>query len=494
MPPIQSPTEEKNSGQESLEHPTNVPAHSLSTSDETPPIHPPLWRDLPLNRTVWALALPSVTTMLLQTVNSLMDTFFVGHLPNSAQTLSATGVGGGINFLLISVAMGVSVGTTALVARFTGAKDSKSVVLATGQSMTLAAILGAIFCVIFYLIRYPLINVMLDGGKNPIAAGLCVSFVEMTLIATIPQFVLNVINGAFRGVGDTRTPMYITLVQIVTHITTNYLLIYGNLGFPRLGVKGAGVALCVSIYVATALYLFALKKKKPFLSEALHLQNLTFNLEWAKRIMKIGIPASIQAVIRTLGMMSFTGMLAHTIEGAAGVAALQIGIRAEAIAFMPGFGYSVAASALVGQSLGAKKPEMAERYGWAANGQAMLVMAFMAIIYYVFADRFASLFTTDMAVHRLGVDYLRISAPFEIFLALGMVLTGALQGAGDTIRPTIITFVTMWVLRIPIGILLMFVLHMNTHGAWWAMNITTVSGGVWVALLFKSGKWKKIKV
>ena len=161
---------------------------------------------------------------------------------------------------------------------------------------------------------------------------------------------------------------------------------------------------------------------------------------------------------------------------------------------MPGFGYSVAAAALVGQSLGAKRPDLAERYGWAANAQAMIVMAFMALIYFIFADHFANLFTTDMSVHRLGVQFLRLGAPFEVFLALGMVLTGALQGAGDTIRPTIITFVTMWVMRIPLGILLMFGLHMNTLGAWWAMNVTTLIGGVWVVFLFKSGKWKKIKV
>ena len=495
MPKIEPSTleEEKRLNSELDENPGPTIVSLPAPADEPPTQFLPLWRDLPLNQTVWSLALPSVTAMLLQTVNSLMDTFFVGHLPHSAQTLSATGVGGGINFLLISVAMGVSVGTTALVARFTGAKDHESAIRATGQSITLAAILGVVFSVIFYLFRQPLVSVMLDGPRNPEAARLCVSFVEMALIATVPQFVLNVMNGAFRGIGDTRTPMYITLAQIITHITTNYLLIYGNLGFPRLGVKGAGIALCVSIFVATALYFLALTKRT-HLAEALTRKNLAFDLEWANRILKIGIPASIQAVIRTLGMMSFTGMLAHTIEGAAGVAALQIGIRAEAIAFMPGFGYSVAASALVGQSLGAKKPEMAERYGWAANGQAMIVMVFMAVIYYTLADHFASLFTTDPLVHKLGVGYLKLSAPFEIFLAMGMVLTGALQGAGDTIRPTIITFVTMWVLRVPIGILLMFTLQMNTTGAWWAMNITTLTGGVWVALLFKSGKWKKIKV
>jgi len=199
-------------------------------------------------------------------------------------------------------------------------------------------------------------------------------------------------------------------------------------------------------------------------------------------------------VIRTLGMMSFTGMLAHTVEGASGVAAAQIGIRAESIAFMPGFGYSVAASALVGQSLGARDPRRAERCGWAATWQAVTVMSIMAVLFFTLARWFPTLFTQDPAVRYLAADYLRVNAWCEPFLALGMVLTGALQGAGDTVRPTFITLVTMWIARIPLGVWLMFTLHQNTHGAWVVMCATTIVGGLMTAALFRSGAWKKIKV
>ena len=446
-----------------------------------------------LHAEVWKLAWPSVTTMLLQTANSLMDVFFVGHLPNSAQALAATGVGGGVIFLLVSLSMGVSVGTTALVARFTGAGDPEGTTEAAGQSITLSAILGLVFGALTYLFREPIVGLMLDAHRSPDAAHMCVRFLEMALLGSIPLFVMNALVGSFRGLGDTRTPMAITLVTVVTHITGNLVFIYGNLGAPRMGVAGAGLALALSVTVGLALYLVSLKRHEK-LAGALEMRHLQFRPDWAWRILRVGLPAAIQAVIRTLGMMSFTGMLAHTLEGASGVAAMQIGIRAESIAFMPGFGYSVAASALVGQSLGARNPRRAEQFAWAATGQAVLVMSVVAVLFFVFAGWFPTLFTQDAAVRTLTADYLRVNAFCEPFLGLGMVLTGALQGAGDTVRPTYITVLTMWVIRIPLGTWLMFTLHQNTHGAWVCMCATTILGGILTAALFRTGSWKRIKV
>ena len=446
-----------------------------------------------LHRDVWNLAWPSVTTMLLQTVNSLLDVFFVGHLEHSKQALAATGVGGQVLFLLISLAMGISVGTTALVARFTGAKDEASSVEATGQSLTLGAILGVVCFVFFFAGRRTMVGWMLGGQHDPLAERLCVQFLEMVLLSTVPMFVLNVLMGMFRGLGDTRTPLLIQFVMVGTHIALNVVLIYGLLGFPRLGVRGAGIALTASVFVGVALYLWAMVKRT-LLAHALRWSALRPHADWAWRILKIGIPAAIQAVIRSLSMMSFTGMLAYAADGSAGVAALQIGMRAEALAFMPGFGYSVAAAALVGQSLGARDVKRAEQCGWAATLQAILVMSTMAVLFFTFADPISRTFTKDPAVQSLGADYLRINAFCEPFLAMGMVLTGALQGAGDTLRPTYITFFTMWVVRMPVAWWLMFPLHLNTHGAWLSMTTATTLGGLMSVALFRSGRWKQIKV
>jgi putative MATE family efflux protein len=395
-------------------------------------------------------------------------------------------------FLLISLAMGVSVGTTALVARFKGADDSESGVQATGQSLSLSFLCAVVFGTLFYIGRFHLIGLLMDGSHNAAAASLCIRFVSIALIAVVPVFMTNVLMGAFRGLGDTRTPMLIMLATIATHIGLNSVLIYGRLGFPRLEVAGAAAAFATSQFVGLTLYLYCLRRSP--LGGALTAEHLRLNPEWAWRIFRIGLPAAFQAVIRQLGMMSFTGMLARTVEGTASVAALQIGIRAESIAFMPGFGYSVAASTLVGQGLGAKDVERAERSAKAATFQAILIMSAMALLFFTLAHQLTAVFTHDGAVRMLGTDYLRVNAICEPFLALGVVLTGALQGAGDTIRPAYITILTMWVVRLPLGYLLMFVLHLNTHGAWIAMSSTTILGGLMTVGLFRAGTWKRIKV
>jgi putative MATE family efflux protein len=439
------------------------------------------------------IALPAVVTMLLQTVNGLMDMFFVGHLPQGRDALAATGIGGSMIFLMISCAMGVATGTMALVARFTGAQVLEDSRYAMGQSLTLGTLIGFALGIGLYLGRTPVVNLLLNGKEDPIAAQLCNDFLSMALLATLPIFLINILQSAFRGLGDTQMPMYITSAMIGVHIFLNWLLIYGNMGMPRLEVKGAGIAFALSQVIGVALFFWAMIRKSP-LSAALQWHYLRPQKEWIWRILRIGIPSSVQNLVRVFSMMSFNGMLARTGEGAAAVAALQIGIRTEGIAFMPGFGYSVSASALVGQSLGAKQPERAERFAWVATQQAIAVMTFMAVIFFLGASPIAKVFTNDTTVQHLGVEYLRLNAFCEPFLALGMVLSGALSGAGDTVYPTYITIFTMIVLRLSLAYLLMFSLNYGSYGAWLTMGISTIIGGILTALLFRLGRWKQIKV
>lgn len=446
-----------------------------------------------LHRQVWQIAMPAVVTMLMQTVNGLMDMFFVGHLPKGREALAATGIGGSVIFLMISLAMGVAAGTMALVARFTGAQQPDDCRYATGQSLTLSVIVGSVMSVVLYFGRDALCDILLNKGADSVAPALCSQFLGMAIIATVPIFLINVLQSAFRGVGDTRTPMLITSVMIGVHILCNWLFITGRLGFPRMEVRGAGLAFMLSQFVGMALFFVALVRLSP-LGDVLRRRYLVLDREWVVRILRIGVPASVQNLVRVSSMMTFNAMLARVPDGAAAVAALQIGMRTEALAFMPGFGYSVAASALVGQSLGAKLPDRAESYARTATIQAIVVMSLMAVFFYTFASPIAAVFASDATVRKLGVDYLRINAFCEPFLALGMVLTGALQGAGDTVRPTYITIFTMLILRTAVANLLMFQLHLNTHGAWLTMATTTIAGGSLTLLWFKMGRWKSVKV
>lgn len=453
----------------------------------------------PVQKAVLAVALPSVATMLLQTTNGMLDRFMVGHGAGPTGIAAAT-VASSLMFALMSAGMAISVGTTALVARFVGEKNLRDARSATKQSLLLALILSVLVGVPMMLVRGPLLTALgLDAEAHDLA-----SRYLLISIAGLPTlFLMVILNGAFRGIGDTTRPFWVTLGANIVHATFNYLLIFGNYGFPKMGLPGGAIALVLSQTIAAGLYLMFLRRTS--LRHALH-AGWAFDMEWAKRICRIGLPASVQQLIRVGSMLAFQGLLTRTGGGMDAIAALGIGLTSEQIAFMPGFGYSIAASAFVGQNLGAKQVDRANRGAWAATYQAVVVMSLMGLVFYHFAAPFAHLFvphakneTPEQYQHveqtiRLTVMYLRTAAWSEPFLAFGMVLTGALQGAGETVSPTILTIATMVALRLPLAWFLSVYLGLGVTGAWWAMSSSTIVQGILVIFLFRTGKWRTVKV
>ena len=439
-----------------------------------------------LHRAVWMLAWPSVLTMLLQTVNSFTDRFFVGRLGSDA--LAAVGVAGQLMFLLFSIGMSISIGTTALVARFTGGGETDEATVAANQSVWIAGI-ASVLCVALMLpLRGALVAQM---HLSPPAAVLCVKYLTLTILGVPALFLMLILGGVYRGLGDTVTPLFVMIGVNIIHLGGDFLLIFGRGGFPKLGLPGGALALLTSQVVGAILYLLFLRR-----SPVAHLltRKRTLEMVWARRILNIGIPAALQNLSRVLSMLLFTGVLARTPEATAGVAALTIGLTSESLAFMPGFAFSTAASTLTGQNLGAKNPDRAERAAWAALLQGLAVMVSMGATFFVFAPQFAHLFTHDPKVVPLAVAYLRISAFAEPFLGLGMILTGALNGAGDTKAPAWASAITMWGVRLPLAILLAQTLGYGAVGAWWAMAASTTLGGIAAYGLFKWGRWKTVAV
>ena len=297
-----------------------------------------------------------------------------------------------------------------------------------------------------------------------------------------------ILSSVYRGLGDTVTPLLVSIGVNIIHLGGDYLLIFGNLGFPRLGLVGGAWALLASQVVGAILYV-AFLRRSPVAGALSKLGRL--DLDWARRILNVGVPALGQNLSRIVSMLAFTGVLARTAQATAGVAALTIGLTSESIAFMPGFAFAMAASTLAGQALGAKDPRKAEQGAWAALQQGFVIMCVMGAVFYVFARQFVQVFTHDPVVVPLGVSYLQISALSEPFLAFGMILTGALNGAGDTRRPAWLSVVTMWGVRLPLAFLLARTLSLGTVGAWWGMAASTILGGVGALVLFKQGKWKR---
>ena len=351
-----------------------------------------------------------------------------------------------------------------------------------------------------FLLRAPLLSAL---GLDAAALDFASHYLAYTTLGLPTLFLMLIFNGAFRGLGDTVRPLWVTVGSILIHASFNWLLIFGNLGFPKMGIAGGALALVLSQIMATILYLVFLRRT-PLAEAASVRTKWLLDMDWAKRIGKIGLPACAQQLIRVGSMIGLQTMLAHTSAGSAAVAALGVGLLSESIAFMPGFGYSIAASAFVGQNLGAGKLERANKGGWIAAWQAVVVMTVMGAVFYFAALPFAHLFVrhgdgetaltgAQVALTvTLTVAYLRIAAFSEPFLGLGMVLTGALQGAGETISPTAITIITMVVIRVPLAFFL--IARMGPVGAWWAMSISTVIQGILTADIYRRGRWRSVQV
>ncbi|MES2460933.1 MAG: MATE family efflux transporter, partial [Armatimonadota bacterium] len=411
----------------------------------------------PIGAGVLKIAIPSVATMMLQTTNSFLDRFFVGSL--GPEALAAITVASSLMFALMSGAMAISVGTTALVARFIGEGNTRDARTATTQSLILALVVSTLVGIPMFLLRVPLLSAL---GLDAEALNFASQYLSYATLGMPTLFLMLIFNGAFRGLGDTIRPLWVTVGSIAIHATFNWLLIFGNGGFPKMGLAGGALALVLSQLMATILYLVFLRRTP--LAEAASIRTKwLLSLDWSKRIGRIGLPACAQQLIRVGSMIGLQSMLAHTSAGSAAVAALGVGLLSESIAFMPGFGYSIAASAFVGQNLGARKIRRANSGGWIAAWQAVAVMTVMGAIFYLAAEPFAHLFVrhgesetpltgAQVALTvSLTVAYLRVAAFSEPFLGLGMVLTGALQGAGETVSPTAITIVTMIIIRIPLA-------------------------------------------
>ena len=439
-----------------------------------------------LHRAVWMLAWPSVLTMLLQTFNSFLDRFFVGHLGSDA--LAAVGVGGQFMFLLMSLGMSIATGTSALVSRFTGAQEMDQAKLAANQSLWVGVIAAVLCAALVWPLRHLVIGWM---GVDSHAAALCVRYLGLTLVGIPALFVMLILSSVFRGLGDTVTPLRVMIGVNIIHLGGDYLLIFGHFGLPKMGLMGGATALISSQVVGALLYFWFLQRSA-LRGFATRLRHLDF--DWARRILNIGLPAAGQNVSRVLSMMVFTGVLARSPQATAAVAALTIGLTSESVAFMPGFAFSMAAGTLTGQNLGAGNPERAERAAWVSLQQGLAVMIVMGAVFFVLARPFAHIFTHDPHVVPLTVAYLRIAALSEPFLALGMILTGALNGAGDTKAPAWAGIATMWGVRLPLAWLLIYGLHFGATGAWWAMTTSTALNGLAALALFRWGRWKQAVV
>ncbi len=440
-------------------------------------------------KAVWFLAWPTAINTLLQTAYMLINMAFVGRMKDATPNLAAVGIGNTALMIQFAILIGLSAGTAALVARFLGARQYEDADEATKQSLILSVIGGVITGV--PLIIFARQIVIMIGASGPVIA-LAADYTAVIAWYSIPMFIFMIATTALRSAGDVRSPLYAGAISLALNAILDYILIFGAGPIPALGIHGAAISTGITRIPGMLLALWFLRRS--ILRKSL--DKIVPHNGWFGRILKIGWPAMIQNILWTTAYAGFMKILEFLPYGQAipAQAALRVGVGIESAAFMPGVAYSVAATPLVGQNLGAGQPERAANTAWVATAQAVAIMSFVAALFITIPYTLARIFTPDMAVVPLVVTYLQINAIAEPFLAINMVLRGALQGAGETRVPMWIMLFTQWILRLPLTWLLSITMGYGVVGAWISMASTQVLSGILIAIAFKWGRWREIEI
>ncbi|MCB1025679.1 MAG: MATE family efflux transporter [Acidobacteria bacterium] len=439
----------------------------------------------PIGLAVFLLAVPMILEMIMESVFAVVDVFFVASL--GANAIAIVGITESMMALIYAVAIGVSIGATATVSRRIGEKDpdgaarsaTHSIYMGFGASLIMG-IIGILFAPTFLTWLGAEADVVREGSL----------FARLMLGGNIVVVFLFLLNAIFRGAGDAAIAMRVLWLSNILNCILDPLLIFGIWIFPELGVTGAAVATLIGrgIGVLYACYkLFWGEKRFEILRE-----HWKFSAERFRRLLSISWVAVLQFIVGTASWVGLMRVIAGF--GSEAVAGYTIGIRIIIFALLPAVGLSNAAATLVGQNLGAKQPDRAEKSVWRAAFYNAICQTSIGIVFAVFAAPIASIFTNEPAVLAYATDALRIISYGFFFYAIGMVLETSFNGAGDAWTPTYLNLFVFWIFEIPLAYILAYQFGFGALGVFWAITIAFSLLAVLSTILFKRGKWKLMEV
>jgi len=434
---------------------------------------------------VLRLALPATAEQMLAMMVGIVDTFLVGHL--GAESLAAVGLANQWIFLSGTFFGAVGTGSTALIARFTGAKEPDKANQVLRQSVLLGVLIGVAALVLGLSLARP--AVILLGARGEVV-GLSSTYLRIVSGALILAPLMYLGNASLRGAGDTQTPLRIMMVVNAVNIVVAVTAINGLFGVPKMGVAGSALGAATAQVTGGVLVTAVLLRGRGQIR--LRLDRMRLDWDVIRRITRVGLPTGVENLLFRIGNMAYVTVLASL--GVKAYAANQVAINAWSLSFMPGFGFAVAATTLVGQALGAREPKAAEQHGYTSYWMGAGLMAAMGLMFVLFPAQIMGFFTNDAEVIAVGTMPLRVVGLAQPFLAAAMIFAGALRGAGDTRFPMIITAAAIWLIRLPMAYVLGVMLGWGLVGAWTAMSLDMVMRGALNFWRFRGGRWKSIAV
>ncbi len=442
------------------------------------------YTDGPIGRAIFLLAVPMVLETVLESVFAVVDVFFVSRL--GADAVATVGLTESMMVLIYTLAMGLGIGATATVARRIGERDPEGASHAAAQAILLAVFISIVLGVIGVLAGPALLQAM--GASPGVIANS--NFTRIMLGGNAVVLLLFLVNAIFRGAGDAVIAMRVLWLANAINIVLGPMLIFGVGPFPRLGVVGAAVATNIGRGTGA---LFALSRLiRPGARVQVRRDHFRLDPALMWQMIRLSGSGTFQILV---GSASWIGLVrVISTFGSTALAGYTIGMRIVIFALLPSWGLSNAAATMVGQALGARKPERAEQAVWIAGKYNLWFLGGVGVIFVALAGPIVSIFTSDPAVAAYATGCLRIVALGFPFYAYGMVLTSAFNGAGDTWTPTWINLVVFWMWEIPIAYVLAITLDQGPRGAYISIMLAYSTLALVSAWLFRKGRWKTRKV
>ncbi|PIF61522.1 MULTISPECIES: MATE family efflux transporter [unclassified Flavobacterium] len=441
-----------------------------------------------IKKGVILLAIPMVLEMLMESVFALVDLYFVGHLEQSSYAIQAVGLTESVITIVYSIAIGISMAATAVVARRIGEKDPVAAAKSGMQAIIIAFVINTIISIFGFIYAK---DILLFMGASIEAAEYGLNFTRIMMGGSLCIMLLFLINGIFRGAGNAAIAMKSLWLANICNIILCPILINGFGPIPAFGLMGAAMATTIGRSIGVLYQLYHLFNGRGILK--IIPSYFIPDLEQIKALVKIAAPGVLQFVIASCSWI-FLAQLVATTGGDHGSAGYQTALRIMMFFILPAWGLSNAAATLVGQNLGAKKIERAEKSVFTTAKYNVIFMAIITVITLFFASSLISFFTNDLIIQKIAVEALQTMCLGYVFYGIGMVLINTFNGAGDTWTPTMINFFGFWLFQIPLAYLLSKYYKMGPTGVFIAIPIAETAITLASIVLYKRGKWKRIEV
>lgn len=437
------------------------------------------------------LTIPVFFELLISSLFGMVDMMMVGNsgAPSiTTPSIAATGITNQVMFIGIAMAQAMSAGGTAMISRYCGANEEEKIPNVVKHLIILMIVILIIPFVTISQLIPERIMAFIGAEQETINIGL--NYFKIVILGFIFQSLNLSIFASMRGTGDTRTPMVINIFVNLLNVAGNYILIFGKLGLPAMGVTGAGISTSLSHVVAFIILVIILLNKSHVVRLDLH-KGFKFNKPIIDNLVKVGGPAALEQVGFRLGVILFIRIVSGL--GTVAYATHQIASNIISLSFAPGQSFGIAASTLVGKSLGQERIDRAEIYIKETNRLALISSVFFGILFFFFGSKIVGLYTEDLTVIHMSVNIMKTIAIIQPFQASAFAVSGGLRGAGDTVSTLIVTMIGVVVIRLSIAYILINIVGLGLIGAWIAMLSDQIIRWIGITLRYRTGKWKHIK-